>query len=122
MPSTYQLTVTYTEGQEVVTRWDFNNQGMPERCVVQHGDKIAFRFDGPGDVAECVLLAGALRNGQGSSPFNEGNRINLKGNSTLTVGNADGLWGFSIAFTARNADATSSFYYLPDPEVQVGSH
>jgi hypothetical protein len=38
------------------------------------------------------------------------------------VGNADGLWCFSIAFTARNADATTSFYYLPDPEVQVGSH
>jgi hypothetical protein len=122
MPTTYQLTVTYTEGQEVVTDWDFDSKGKPSSCDVQQGDKIAFRFDGSGDLGECVLLSGAMKNGQGSSPFKEGNRVNLKGNSTLTVGDADGLWGFSIAFTARNADETSSFYYLPDPEIKVGSH
>jgi hypothetical protein len=122
MSTTYQLTVTYTQGQEIVSDWHFNDQAKPTCCQVQKGDKIAFRFEGPGDIAECVLLAGAQKSGQGSSPFNEGNRINLKGNSTLNVGNADGLWCFSIAFTARNGDATTSFYYLPDPEVQVGSH
>jgi hypothetical protein len=122
MPQTHHLTITYVEGQMLAT-WSLD--GTPfqdgDEFRAQPGDKVAFQFDGPGDIAECVLISGPLETGCGGSPFVEGNRINLKAHSTLNIGQQQGLWGFTVSFSARNADATTSFYYLPDPELQVGS-
>jgi hypothetical protein len=123
MSQTYQLLVTYVQGQTLAT-WSLN--GTPhqdgDQFQVQPGDKIEFQFAGPGDIVECVLISGQMdRRSHGNSPFAEGNRINLKARSTLNVGQQHGLWGFTISFSAADGDGTSSFYYLPDPEMQVGT-
>lgn len=123
MSQTYQLTVTYVQGQTLAT-WslDGTQRQDGDSFDVAPGDKIAFQFDGPGDIAECVLISGQMENRcHGSSPFTEGNRINLKANSTVNVGKAAGAWGFTISISAHNGDGTTAFYYLPDPEVVVGS-
>lgn len=120
MPHTHELKVSYVQGRELAS-WDFDSHGTQKCCDVQPGDKIHVSFDGPGDIGECVLLCGQMQDGLPSSAFTEGSRIDLKKSSTLTVAQQMGRWGFSIAFTARNADATTSFYYVPDPEVDVGS-
>lgn len=120
---THQLLVTYVEGQTLAT-WSLN--GVPQddgdTFNAQPGDKVAFQFAGPGDIAECVLISGQMNSRcHGSSPFTEGNRVNLKAHSTLNVGQQTGRWGFTISFSTHNGDGTSSFYYLPDPEMDVGS-
>ncbi|MFS2218200.1 hypothetical protein ACEN9H_15555 [Massilia cellulosiltytica] len=120
---THQLLVTYVEGQTLAS-WSLN--GVPQNdgdlFDAQPGDKVAFQFEGPGDIAECVLISGQMNSRcHGSSPFTEGNRVNLKAHSTLNVGQLMGLWGFTISFSARNGDGSTSFYYLPDPEMNVGS-
>ena len=120
---TYQLLITYVEGQTLAT-WSLDGvqRDDGDQFQVQPGDKIAFQFDGPGDIAECVLISGQMSSkSHGSSPFTEGNRINLRANSTVNVGQQQGLWGFTVSFSAYNGDGTSSFYYLPDPELQVGT-
>ena len=123
MSQTYQLTVSYVAGQTIAT-WSLDGllRANDDIFFVEPGDKVTFRFDGPGDLAECVLVSGQMENRcHGSSPFTEGNRINLKANSTLTVGKAQGTWGFTVSFSAHVGDGTTAFYYLPDPEMEVGS-
>jgi hypothetical protein len=123
MSTTHQLTVTFVAGQMLAT-WslDGTQRRDGDSFQAQPGDKVAFQFDGPGDIAECVLISGQMQSScHGSSPFTEGNRINLKANSTVNVGKNLGTWGFTVSFSARNGDGTSSFYYLPDPELQVDS-
>jgi hypothetical protein len=124
MPQTRQLTITYVEGQTLAT-WKLD--GVPQddgdSFSAQPGDKIAFQFEGPGDIAECVLISGQMVDTcRSKSPFTEGNRINLKAHSTLTVASEYGVWGFTVSFSVHNSDGTSSFYFLPDPEMEVGSH
>lgn len=123
MLQTHQITVTYVQGQTLAT-WSLD--GVPcqdgDSFQAQPGDKVTFQFEGPGDIAECVMISGQMQNGcAGSSPFTEGNRINLKANSTLHIGKGQGAWGFTVSFSAHNGDGTTAFYYLPDPEVFVGS-
>ena len=123
MSKTHSLTVTYVAGQTLAS-WtlDGTQKQDGDSFQAQPGDKVAFQFDGPGDLAECVLISGPMQSGcHGSSPFTEGNRINLKANSTVNVGKYTGTWGFTVSFSAYNGDGTSSFYYLPDPELQVDS-
>jgi hypothetical protein len=123
MPQTHQLTVTYVQGQILAT-WSLNGTEQHDGDVfsAQPGDKVAFQFEGPGDIAECVLISGPMQSGCAPSPFVEGNRINLKAHSTLTASPQFGLWGFTVSFSAHNGDGTTAFYYLPDPEMEVGSH
>ncbi len=118
MSTTYELEITYTYGRELAS-WNFNHEGVKHCCEVEEGDVIHVTFNGPGDVAERVMLCGQMEVDKKTSPFVEGNQIDLRKTSTLQVGQQDGKWGFSIAFTARNADATTSFYYVPDPELIV---
>jgi len=122
MPQTHQLTVTYVQGQ-VLAIWSLDGTQQQDGDVfrAEPGDKVAFQFDGPGDIAECVLISGQMQSGCGSSPFTEGNRINLKAHSTLTVSPQIGVWGFTVSFSAHDEDGTTAFYYLPDPEMEVGS-
>jgi len=124
MPQTHQITVTYVQGQTLAT-WSLNDEPCQDddSFPAQPGDKVTFQFEGPGDIAECVLISGQMESScHGSSPFTEGNRINLKANSTVNIGKYTGTWGFTISFSAHNGDGTTTFYYLPDPEVIVGSH
>jgi hypothetical protein len=123
MPQTYQLTVTYVQNQTLAT-WSLNGVQHQDGDVIElePNDKIVFQFEGPGDIAECVLISGQMQSTcHGSSPFTEGNRINLKANNSVSVGKYLGAWGFTISFSAHNGDGTTAFYYLPDPEVEVGS-
>jgi hypothetical protein len=123
MSQTYQLTISYVAGQTIAT-WSLDGllRANDDTFFVEPGDKVAFVFDGPDDLAECVLISGQMESRcHGSSPFTEGNRVNLKANSTLTVGKAPGTWGFTVSFSTRAGDGTSAFYYLPDPEMEVGS-
>lgn len=123
MPQSYRLTVTYTQGQTLAT-WSLDDVQHQDGDIIKvlPNDKIVFQFDGPGDIAECVLISGQMQSTcHGSSPFTEGNRINLKANNTVTVGKYQGTWGFTISFSAHNGDGTTAFYYLPDPETEVGS-
>jgi hypothetical protein len=124
MPQTHQITVTYVQGQTLAT-WSLDGVQRQDGDVfqAQPGDKVSFQFEGPGDIAECVLISGQMQSScHGSSPFTEGNRINLKANSTLNIGKSEGAWGFTVSFSAHNGDGTTAFYYLPDPEVIIGSH
>jgi hypothetical protein len=123
MSQTHSLTITYVAGQTIAT-WSLDGvqQANDDSFFVEPGDKVAFQFDGPGDIAECVLISGQMESRcHGSSPFTEGNRINLKANSTLNVGKAEGTWGFTVSFSTHAGDGTTAFYYLPDPEMEVGS-
>ena len=120
---THHLLVTYVKGETTAT-WSLD--GAPHQdgdpFKVQPGDKVEFQFSGPDDIAECVLISGQMDSrSHGSSPFTEGNRINLKAHSTVNVGQQQGVWGFTVSFSTRNGDGTSSFYYLPDPEMDVGT-
>jgi hypothetical protein len=120
---THQLVVTYVKGQTTAT-WSLDGVQHQDGDLfqVQQGDKVAFQFNGPDDIAECVLISGQMDSrSHGSSPFTEGNRINLKAHSTVNVGQQQGIWGFTVSFSTRASDGTSSFYYLPDPEMQVGT-
>ena len=120
---THQHLVTYGEGA-TLARWSLDGVAHQDgdEFKVLPGDKVAFQFEGPGDIAECVLISGQMESRcHGSSPFTEGNRINLKANSTLNVGQQLGVWGFTVSFSTHNGDGTTSFYYLPDPEMQVGT-
>ncbi len=120
---THQLVVTYVKGQTNAT-WSLDGVQHEDGDLfqVQPGDKIVFQFNGPDDVAECVLISGQMESRcHGSSPFTEGNRINLKANSTVNVGQHQGVWGFTVSFSTRNSNGTTAFYYLPDPEMQVGT-
>jgi len=120
-PTTHEFKITFTQGRELA-QWSFDGNLDANCCKVYEDDKIHFVFEGPGDVAECVVLCGQMASGLPASPFKEGNRINLKTSSTVTAVNQKGAWGFSVAFTARNDDATTSFYYVPDPEIEVSNH
>jgi hypothetical protein len=122
MPQTHQLTITYVQGETVAT-WSLDGTQLEDgdAFLAEPGDKVAFQFDGPGDIAECVLISGQMQSGCGSSPFVEGNRINLKSHSTLVVSQQMGVWGFTVSFSAHAGDGTTAFYYLPDPEMEVGS-
>ena len=83
MSQTYQLTVTYVQGQTLAA-WslDGTQRQDGDSFDVTPGDKIAFQFDGPGDIAECVLISGQMESRcHGSSPFTEGNRINREPNA-----------------------------------------
>ena len=123
MPKTHQLTVTFIQDQIFAT-WSLDDVQHQDgdKFEVYPNDKIVFQFVGPGDIAECVLISGQMQSTcHGSSPFTEGNRINLKANNAVTVGKYQGTWGFTVSLSAHNGDGTTAFYYLPDPEMVVGS-
>ena len=62
-----------------------------------------------------------------SSPFvppssSSATDIDVLKHAKLTVAdNVSGTWGFTVSFTVQNKDGTSDFFYVPDPELQVGS-
>nr|WP_314543069.1 hypothetical protein [uncultured Massilia sp.] len=118
MQDTYTLKITYTLGQELAT-WSYNNVDSQECCGAHPGDLVDVIFDGPGDVNQAVMLCGQMGTEKISSPFIQGNQIDVTRTPTLQVGQNLGRWGFSLAFSARNADGTSSFYYVPDPEIVI---
>ena len=101
-------------------------------CHANQGQRLAFRFDGPGDVVQAVMLIGPTRNSTPQSPFEQPNPVALTRYSqpdqetnyfmTPPVNVKKGTWGFSISFmTEVDGTKDSVFYFLPDPELAVGS-
>lgn len=107
-------------------RWVFDGADDIDTCKVYTGDNMAFSFqpeadDSGGALVQSMLLSGAQSDKTKGAPFEEGGLIDLSKTQTLKVGAATGLWGFSIAFTIAHGDSSTSFYFVPDPELQVGS-
>lgn len=120
MSDTYQLTVTFVTENETAG-YTFTKDGIDVPCKVKFHDKVNVAFDGPGTVDQAVLISGVLiKEPCKSSPFTQGNCIDLNTYPTLDVGTERGLWGFTVSFAASVDDVTS-FHYLPDPEMQVES-
>jgi len=107
-------------------RWTFDGANDVETCKVFVSDSIDFSIqpeagDPDETVVQSVLLSGGQSDKTKGAPFEEGALIDLSKTKKLKVGNLTGLWGFSIAFTVGHVDGTTSFYFVPDPELQVGS-
>jgi hypothetical protein len=88
--------------------------------MVSTQDTVSFTFNGPGTLSSAILLTGTLVANQPSSPFAGGSQLNIAPNYPLPVAGSLGLWGFTISFTTLT-EGVSNFYYLADPELEVGS-
>lgn len=117
MQTGHSITVICKEGNDIAT-WSTNGE-TPEKIKAKRGDAVSFTIDAPGTVVQATLLSGPRQAGT-EGPLFGGNPIDLMKKQSLKLGNSDGLWGFSISIEAQQ-DGISSFYYLPDPELEVGS-
>ena len=116
MPN-YQIDVSYDANSSTAS-WKLDGQ-QPTPIVVTAHDTISFTFDGPGTLSSAILMTGPIASGTPSSPFLGGSQINIAPNYPLSITGGTGLWGFAVSFTTTT-DGISSFYYLPDPELEVG--
>lgn len=119
MASNYQITVNFIPDQPLAT-WSLD--GKTDFTIqAKKGDSLTFTFTGP-DAAETmtdgVVFSGPRKHSSQSSPFKK-TQLPIRNGDSVTVEN-DGLWGFSIAFTTTK-DTLNGFYFLPDPELEVGS-
>lgn len=120
MATDHQITIKFTTGKPLAT-WSIG--GKSEAMInAQKGDTLTFTFDTAAMTAttlsDAMLFAGPRERSSHTSPFYK-NQIALEDGSKVKVVN-DGVWGFSIAFTTTQ-DGLSDFYFLPDPELEVGS-
>lgn len=120
-PNRHKFTIVYGTNAPATT-WLFDGEVGPEICDVRMGDEIEFAFSGPGTVTQVAVLTGEMVSGEGAGPFAGllGN-YGLPPNKVLTVeAEPSQTWGFSVAFCAF-VDQQPQFYFVPDPELQVGS-
>ena len=117
----YILSVTYTPGQVLATS-TFHGPTSSPTDVLQYPDEIDVIFPQNPKLGNCSLIVGELRKDINASPFLDlPSPIDLiKTGFRLPIGKAAGLWGYMIAFSVIENDV-STFYCLPDPELQVGS-
>ena len=121
MATDYNITIHFNPGIPMAT-WSID--GKIEALIKANvGDTLTFDFrlpDTPSvELASAMLFAGPRKPASAHSPFNQ-SQIPLVQGSKVKVAN-DGFWGFSIAFTTTNKEGVSSFFFLPDPELEVGS-
>jgi len=117
----YNIAIQFNPGNPMAT-WSID--GKIEALIkAQPDDTLTFDFrlpDSPSvTLSSAMLFAGPRKPESLPSPFNH-SQIPLVQGSKVKVTN-DGLWGFSIAFTTISQEGISSFYFLPDPELEVGS-
>lgn len=117
--SNHHISIIYKEGNSQANL-SFNQES--DRILASKGDTLSFSFDGPDQLNDAVLLVGPRRKQAARSPFDGGNQINIEPEAKYTIDQANGLWGFSVSFSTVNKDGISQFYFLPDPELQVGSN
>lgn len=92
------------------------------------GQALGFTFEGPGSVIDAVMLIAPTAKKSPQSPFSQLNPIQLTREGedyfiSPPIDQQDGMWGFSIMFRTQNdAGEHSGFYFLPDPELAVGSY
>lgn len=118
--------ISYGSNEDSVT-WVFDNQPGATICHLKAGETIQFSFTPTlampnSAMQDAALIVGQLE-GSDAPPFIGGNNINLKKiNPVVTAANGpQGLWNFCIAFSVLLPNGQTAFYYVPDPEVQVGS-
>lgn len=117
-------TIAYASEGSVIWLPASKTNGPSHACYDQ---VLGFRFDGPDSVVQAVLLIRPLQNTASPSPFAQVNPISLfcAGEDlflTPCINQLAGLWGFSIMFMTKNQQGSGNgFYFLPDPELAVGS-
>lgn len=117
MQTGHSITVICEKGKDIA-RWSTNG-GTPGVIKAHKGDTVSFTIDAPGTIVQATLLSGPR--GQGSrGPLFGASPIDLMKKAPLKVGDSTGRWGFAIVIEAQQ-DGISSFYFLPDPELEVGS-
>lgn len=119
MANNFQIAVNFVAGQALAT-WSLN--GKTDFTIqAQKNDTLTFTFTGS-DPAETmtdgVVFSGPRKHASAASPFKK-TQLPITNGGSVTVEN-DGSWGFSIAFTTTK-DTLNGFYFLPDPELEVGS-
>lgn len=124
-PIVSTFVIDYLDGDSQATStW---NGKRAEILTAHPGEAIAISFkDFPQLAGAKVSQAMMLVNTQGrcshASPFPQSSPIDLLKNPQLAIRpDANGTWGFSIAFVITNPNGTAGFYYVPDPELAVGS-
>ena len=115
----HEIRVMYDAGNPQAS-WAPRPQGT-DTIQASKNDTIRFTFVGPDTLTDAVMLTGPRKKEAERSPFDGGNQINIEPDAKYTIDKENGLWGFSVAFTTINADGISNFYFLPDPELEVGS-
>lgn len=114
----YQIDISYDTTSSTAT-WKLDGQ-QPDPISIKPTDTISFRFDGPGTLSSAILMTGPRAAGTALSPFVGGSQLNITPDYPLAPAGVLGTWGFTVSFTTMT-DGVSSFYYLPDPELEVGS-
>ena len=117
MQTGHSITVICDEGKNIA-RWHTNGSD-PAVIKTQKGDTVSFTIDAPGTVVQASLMSGPRTPGS-KGPLFGGNPIDLMKKQPLNVGHSTGHWVFAIAIEAQQ-DGISRFYFLPDPELEVGS-
>ena len=106
-----------------IAKW-VPNGIAPDRIKANPGDQLSFEYTGPGTVIEVVVMVGPLVPDCSSpSPFDAPSPVHIKPYQALRIKHdAKGIWGFSVAFrTQSETTGASAFYFVPDPELAVGS-
>lgn len=127
MSKTYTMTIQFNESSTLAAAV-FEPQPGKSGDILQFqaGDTINVKYAQTGNtcapkVTSSILIAGPKQARIPESPFDaDAKQIDLVQQPSLTIDNTNGVWGFSVSFAVQEQDATS-FYYLPDPELQVGS-
>ena len=121
MASNYNISIQYNPNNPMAT-WSIDGK-TTDLITAQVGDTLSFNFEMPETpsttLSSATLFTGPRKPSADKSPFDK-NQIPIEQGSKLQVAH-NGYWGFSIAFTTTTADGVSSFYFLPDPELEVGS-
>ncbi|MCC2957412.1 hypothetical protein LK542_17485 [Massilia sp. IC2-477] len=121
MASNYNITIQFNPGNPMAT-WSIDDK-IEALINAQVGDTLTFGFripDSPAvELSSAMLFAGPRKPAEAISPFNQ-TQIPLVQGSKVKVQN-EGFYGFSIAFSTTDKQGVSNFYFLPDPELDVGS-
>lgn len=127
MPKQYTMTIQFDQSSEIAEAvFEPTPKKSGDILLLDAGDTIKVKYEQSGssgkpNVTSSILLAGPKKSKLPKSPFDsDTNPIDLVANPKLTIDSTNGLWGFTVSFTVEDQD-TTSFYYLPDPELQVGS-
>ena len=118
MPN-HHIDIQYVAGNPQAS-WSLELQS--DRIRARKGDTVSFSFSGPDALSDAVMMAGPRRKEIARSPFEGGNQLNIAPDARYKIDQLEGLWGFSVAFTTIGTDGISQFYFLPDPELEVGSN
>jgi hypothetical protein len=121
------MTITFNDSSEIAeAQFEPNPKKKGDILQFDAGDSIKVKYARSGNpgspkVISSILLAGPMQSELAQSPFDsDSSPIDLVAKPDLTIDSTVGIWGFSVAFTVQNQNSTS-FYYLPDPEMEVGS-